>query len=76
MKETILEDLQSSEFFSLMTDESTDIGVLKQLVLVGRYVSNSGVKTSFLYIRDIVNGRAETVEGSILHTLSDMCFWQ
>ena len=30
--EQILSDMQSSEYFSLMTDESTDIAVLKQLV--------------------------------------------
>lgn len=29
-----------------MTDESRDIAVLKQLVLVGRYLTNSGIKTS------------------------------
>ena len=40
--------------FSSITDESTDIGVLNQLVLlVGRYVSNSGVKTSF-FISEIL----------------------
>ena len=42
LEEQILSDLQSSDLFSLMTDESTDIAVLKQLVLVGRYVTGSG----------------------------------
>ena len=36
VEEQILSDLQSSAFFSLMTDKSTDIAVLKQLVLVER----------------------------------------
>ena len=45
-----------------MTDESTDISVLKQLVLIGRYLTDEGVKTSFLCIKDIPNGRAETIE--------------
>ena len=36
-----------------MTDESNDIAVLKQIVLVGKYkMSDSGVKTSFLHIQD------------------------
>ena len=35
IEEKTLSDLQLSAFFSLMTDESTDIAVLKQLVLVG-----------------------------------------
>ena len=49
-QELIISDLQSNNFFSLMTDESTDIAVLKQLVLVG---TDEGVKTSFLCITDM-----------------------
>ena len=49
-----------------MTDESTDISVLKQLVLVGRYLTDEGMKTSFLCITDISNGTAETIERAIL----------
>jgi hypothetical protein len=71
IEEQILSDLQSSEFFSLMTDESTDICVLKQLVLVGRYLTDEGVKTSFLCITDIPNGTAETIEGAMLTYISD-----
>ena len=54
-----------------MTDESTDIAVLKQLVLVVRYVTEEGVKTSFLLIRDIHNGTAETIEAALLQGLVD-----
>ena len=46
IEEQILSDLQSSDCFALMTDESTDTAVLKQLVLVSRYLTDSGVKTS------------------------------
>ena len=46
--EKIVSDLKSSPFFALMTDESTDISILKQLVLVCRYSTCSGIKTSFL----------------------------
>ena len=66
IEEQIISDLQSSDFFSLMTDKSTDIAVLKQLVLVGRYLTNEDVKTSFLCNTDIPNGTAETIEGSML----------
>ena len=71
IEEHILSDLQSSDFFALMTDESTDIAILKQLVLVGRCLTDSGVKTSFLHIGDIMNGTAEMIEGAILHYLGD-----
>ena len=48
LEEQITRDLQSSEFFPVMTDESTDIAVMKQLVLVGRYlIPGVGIKTSF-----------------------------
>ena len=40
-------------------------------MLVGRYLTDSGVKTSFLQIRDIMNGTAETIEGAILQYLGD-----
>ena len=71
IEEKILSDLQSSDLFALMTDESTDIAILKQLVLVGRYLTDSGAKTSFLHISDIANGTAETIKGAILKYFSD-----
>ena len=70
VEEQVLEDLQSSEF-SLMTDESTDIAVLKQLVLVARYLTKGGVRTSFLHVRNIHNGTAETIEAALLQSLTD-----
>ena len=68
--EKIVSDLKSSPFFVLMTDESTDISVLKQLVLVCRYSTCSGIKTSFLQITDIPNGTADTIEAALLRVLS------
>ena len=51
--------LTISDFFALMTDESTDIVIRKQLGLVARYMTETGVKTSFLLIQDIRDGTAE-----------------
>ena len=65
--EDILTSLRQSAYYSLMTDESTDIAVLKQLVLVARYVDAEGVKTSFLNICDIFDGTAKTIEAAILN---------
>eukprot|EP00731_Ephydatia_muelleri_P030129 Em0021g652a len=62
-----LDNLKCSPFFSLMTDESTDISVLKQLVIVAKYILPSGkIETSFLHIGDIADGTAETIEGAIV----------
>ena len=38
---SILGSMRDSAFYALMTDESTDIAVLKQLVLLVRYVTAS-----------------------------------
>ena len=56
----------------LQRHESTDTAVLKQLVLVGRYLTEVGVIASFLNIGDIINGRAETIKLAILQYLDDM----
>ena len=49
-----VQQLKSSHFYSLLTDESTDVAVLKQLVVVARCVLPSGVvETMFLDICDI-----------------------
>ena len=71
LEEQILEDIRSSNFFALMTDESIDIAILKQLVLVARYMTKTGVKTSFLLIKDIRDGTAETIETALLQGLVD-----
>ena len=71
IEEQILSELTSSEFFALMTDESTDVAILKQLVLVVRYVTEEGIKTSFLHIRDLDNGTAESIEAALVQFLGD-----
>ena len=45
--------------------------VLKQLVLVGKYLTHDGVRTSFLTITDIPYGTAETIEGVMLNFMRE-----
>ena len=66
IEEQIVSELTSTKFFALMTDESTDVAILKQLVLVGRYVTEHGIKTSFLHIRDLDDGTAESNEAALV----------
>ena len=62
--------MRDSAFYALMTDESTDIAVLKQLVQLGRYVTASeGVKTSYLCIVDIPDGKAVSILDAIMYFL-------
>ena len=50
-----------------MTDESTDISVLKQLVIAAKYILPSRkIKTSFLHTGDIADGTVETIQGAIV----------
>ena len=58
---------QDSPYVALMCNESTDISVLKQLVLYGRYLDETGgVQTAFLQIKDLFNGTVETIDGEVL----------
>ena len=73
-----VQQLKSSPFYSLLTDESTDAAVLTQLVVVARCALPSGaVETMFLDICDIQDGRANTIEHNLLQCLEgyglDIC---
>ena len=49
--------MSASPFISLMTDETTDVAVLKELVLYAWYLSADGkVKSIYLNIQDLFNG--------------------
>ena len=61
-----LSELGNSKFYSLLTDESTDISVKKQLVLVAHYFSQAEVKTTFIHIEDLIDGTASTITDAIL----------
>ena len=65
-----VQQLKSSHFYSLLIDESTDVAILKQLVVVARCVLPSGVvETMFLDICDVQDGTASTIEQSLLQCL-------
>ena len=67
-----LENLLKSSFYSIMIDESTDISVINEMVIYGRYIDSSAiVKTSFLKIVQLTNGTADTIEEALLGFLSD-----
>ena len=51
-----------------MTDETTDVAVLKELVLYAQYLSADGkVKSIDLNIQDLFNGMAETIYEATYH---------
>ena len=72
VEEETLRHLMDSPYIGLMCDESTDISVLKQLVLYGRFIDESGtIQTAFLEIKDLFNGTAETIEVALMKYCDD-----
>ena len=57
--------MQESSTFSIMVDESTNVSVLKQLVIYGRAVTSGKLKTRYLKIVDIDDGKATTIVDAI-----------
>ena len=47
ISQDIIQSLQSSPFFSLCIDETTDVSVTKQLIIYARYLDHGEVKISF-----------------------------
>ena len=71
IEKDILVKVKASPYFSLMTDESTDVANLKQLVIVARYILPTGeVETNYMHISDIPDGTATTIEDAILSYLA------
>ena len=71
VKEVVMTKMRDSPTFSLMIDESTDVSVLKQLVVYGRAVVDGKLESHFLGMRDLADGRAMTIERSLLEFWND-----
>lgn len=63
--------LKNSPFFVLMIDETTDVAVLKQLVIYARYITDSGVQTRFLGMLNIPDGTALTIVEAVTKFCDD-----
>lgn len=60
--EPIKEETQNSPVFSLLVDETTDVSIIKQMIVYGCYISNGETKTQFLGIVKLSDGRAVTID--------------
>ena len=70
IEEDTLKELKGSPT-SLMVDESTDISVLKQLVIFGKMLIDDKPRTHYLKITELFDGKAETISKSIEQFLRD-----
>ena len=59
-------DVSKSPFIGIGLDESTDRASEKHVVFIIRYCSSHGVKTTYLTIKAISDGKAKTMVG-VLH---------
>lgn len=60
---------KESQYFSLMADKTTNVSVLKQLVLYGRAVENGKLQSCFLKMIDLEDGKADTITTAIVRYL-------
>ena len=62
LEEKQLQNALSSDYFSLLIDETTDIAVINEMVIYARYMYNGSVATTFLKICELFDGTANTIE--------------
>ena len=58
----IFEQMRASPFFSLMIDETTDVAVVKEVIVYARYLDQKRkVQTSFIAMEEIPDGCTDTI---------------
>ena len=66
VNEAVLHDMKQCRFFSIMVDESTDVGVQEQLVLYGRTVVVGKLSVRFFKVVDLPDGKACTITQALI----------
>lgn len=74
---TLLSQLRESPYIALMADETTDIVITKELILYARYIIPSAtpedcVRSIFLQVSELADGKADTITTSILELLTSL----
>ena len=67
----IISEMQQSQFVVLMLDETTDVAVMKQLIVYGRYILDGTVQTRFLQMVQIPDGTAVTIVEAVMKFCDD-----
>ena len=74
---SMLSQLQDSPYIALMADETTDIAITKELILYARYIVPSAipqhsVRSIFLQVSELSDGKADTITTAILELLTSL----
>ena len=64
--------MQASPFFSLLIDETTDVSILKQMIIYGRYICKGEAKIRFLGVVELPDGAAVTITDALLQFCGEM----
>ena len=72
VQESLKEEIQASPAFALLVDETTDVSILKQLIINGRYLVEGEVHSRFLGIVELPDGKAVTITDALLHFCGKM----
>ena len=70
VKEFVVKSVTKCESFTLMCDESRDIGVLKQLITYIKICDNGKCKTHFLSMSDLLDGKVDTIFNALKDVLA------
>ena len=66
----------NSNFFSIITDESTDVYRLEQVIAFIRFSKRGAVMTKFLGIDDVIRPNAEQITSRLLSLLKTVLNWK
>lgn len=69
VREDIIQEVKASEVFSILADETKDLGKKEQLSLALRYYFNRAVHKSFLAFQQVTQLDAEGLRDKIIHNL-------
>nr|XP_006811542.1 PREDICTED: zinc finger protein 862-like [Saccoglossus kowalevskii] len=66
IRQDVLEEFDRSPFISLLIDETTDVAVMKQLIIYDKHLQTNGTtKVSFLGTVEVQDRKAETITTAI-----------
>ena len=71
MEKEQLQGILSSNYFSLMIDDTINVAVLNEMVIYARYIENGKVSTNFLKICELFNGTDDTIETTLVAYMED-----
>ena len=72
IQEPIHQAIRESTYYNILLDETTDISILNQLTIMARYMdSDNVVKTAFLGLVGIPDGKDVTVHSATVRFLED-----